>query len=122
MKTSGRGRARSVMVSGLEEFDAGLGNLIDQAVLLGDAARPAAGESISKWLGLARTVKRVAQCRFDQIEGFDGDVTVRPDPELQIRTEFGMKNGCPFMLPIHRESPAATERLWQAVLCRGAPG
>jgi hypothetical protein len=77
------------MVTSLREVDAVRGNPPDQAVLLGQAARPAAAEREAKGFGLAGSVERIADGRFDQVEKTQPCVSAGFHPVTDIFANSG---------------------------------
>src|SRR4249920_3813566 len=57
--------SRSVMVSGLHDDEFILTELVDEAVFIGDAARPVAGEVVGEAFGLSDALSRVPRSFLD---------------------------------------------------------
>lgn len=76
------------MVPRLKEVDAVVADEIDDAVLLGEAARPDSGAEVLQWLGLPQALEGVAENRLDEVEGPEGDAAVRVDPEPEVFEEL----------------------------------
>ena len=69
-------RVRSVMISRLQEIDAGVSHEVDDAVLEAQPPRPQPGSQIFERLGLADPLERVGHHIEDDVERPDSDLPV----------------------------------------------
>jgi len=60
-------------------------------MFLGNPARPARFQHITKWLRFGRTLKRIPHDCFNQIEDPDSDVPVRLHPVSKVFPKFLLK-------------------------------
>jgi hypothetical protein len=81
------------MIPGLNEVDAPLAHEVDDAVFLGEPARPSTGELILQRFRLADVGDRIAQGCFDDVEGAQRGPAVIADPESQVLEKLRVENG-----------------------------
>jgi hypothetical protein len=117
-----RNQPKSVMVPGLKKINRFVADTIHQPMFLRDAPRPTTCEQISQRFGLAQPLERIAHHRFDQVKHSDCSAPVGLDPKSQVLSEFGMENGRPFTLPLHRASFAVIQLRLPASFFHVRPG
>lgn len=89
------------MISRLQKGDAPLGDVIDDAVFLGEPARPHIGSKALQGLGLAESMKWVPDDGFNQAHKTKGRFSVVGNPPNQIFPENDIENGfCHWMRSI----------------------
>jgi hypothetical protein len=81
------------MVPGLQEVYALVAYQIDDAVVLGQPARPGARCEVAQGFGFADTLKRIAQDRLDQLQRPQSQLAVSCHPVAQIFQEFRVEDG-----------------------------
>ena len=96
------------MVPGLQEVDARRGDEIDEAVLLGQAAGPGAGELVLQRFGLADAGDGVAEHRFDEAQQAQGRGPVGLDPPGEVGQEVAVEER--FALAAGATLPAEVQR------------
>jgi len=69
-----------IVIPRLEEIDSVLGDAIDEAMLLGDAAAPAAGQLVLERLRLADAREGVGEDSGHQVKDSERGFAVRLDP------------------------------------------
>ena len=110
----GVAREASIMIPGLEEVDTVVADEVNEAVFLGETARPDTGGEILERFRLADAAEGIAHDRFDQVEGAQGHLSVGFDPVVQVVTEFRLENGLATFTPQGR-CPCAVWSRWMAL-------
>ena len=80
------------MIARLEEVDAVVPNEVDDAVLLGEAARPRSGCYVLQGLRLANPDEGVAENRLYEIQTPEGDPTIGLHPVSKVLSELRLKD------------------------------
>jgi len=83
------------MVPRLQEIDAVVADQIDDAVLLGQTAGPDAGGKVFQRFRLADSGKGVAQNRFHNDQGAQGNLSFRGHPMAQVLDKFRLEDRLP---------------------------
>jgi hypothetical protein len=81
----------SIVVTVLQKINPSFTDAINQAMFLGEAARPASGKDVLQKLGLSDSRKRIAQDAFDEFQGAESDSAIRFDPVPKVLPEFRME-------------------------------
>ena len=104
-------RQRSVVIAGLQELDAVVAYPVDQPVLLGNAARPAAGERLPERFRLSNALKRISERRLNHFEDSRGYVAVSLDPVAKVLEKLALEDRDALSASAAQvRSPAATRR------------
>lgn len=100
-----------VVITALEEVEAIASDQVNKAVFLGDATRPHVRSEVLEGLRLADSAEGVASNRFDEVHDFEGNSTIRVNPEAEVLSEFVLEEDPPIRagLPTQgRIRPSAT--------------
>ena len=109
----------SVVFAGLQDNDVVVGDVIDEAVSIVDAARPRAGEDVLQGLRFANTSERIAQRVSDQlidaleclaVLGLPVDVVLPPVLVEGDRARHASRRSCCWNSPRRARSIAASNR------------
>jgi hypothetical protein len=81
------------MITALQKIDAVCADFVNKPVFLGDSPGPSPSERVFQWLGLADSLKGIAQHGFDELQNTRGNVSIGFHPETQVLPELGMEYG-----------------------------
>lgn len=81
------------MISSLKKINPVIANEVNEAMFLGETARPDSGGKILKRFGLANASKWITHDGLDQVERSHGSLTVDFDPVAKVFPKFRVENG-----------------------------
>lgn len=80
------------MITSLQEVDAIIADLVDNAMFLRQTPGPCACGKVLKWFGFADAAEWIAQDGFDQVEGAQRNLSIRFHTMAQVFAELWVKN------------------------------
>ena len=93
--------AALIVISALQEIDCGIGDAVDQAMLLSDSPGPTAAQHIFQRFGFSWAFEGVPHDRVNEIKDSYRDSAVVFDPKSEVLKKLGLKYGDPFSRSLH---------------------
>ena len=81
------------MVAGLKEVDETVAHPIDKAISGGDASGPDIGTEVLQGFRLPNPLERFAPDLLHEPENLEGDLSIGPNPMLQVFLTFVLNDG-----------------------------